>query len=343
VTTLDARLDLVDRFFTGAGGAAPGARPSGYRTLLTPQRLASLTAALAALPLSLDGSESDPELATLRAALEAVDSATAALLEDLDAAARRLAQEAAPGTDQIPAIVTGGRTLLESCAKGAYVQTLIHLGAFTRPDSLRPRLAELRHLEPKRMLTGAEARAELARLLLDADLAYGSPALSESAAVDLDSEEAAALFEIKPGDSWQRVIGIALSLRQFGRITEAVRAFALYGEMFEAAYPSARAYAKHAQQFTLQHRALGRTGGVYIYELAPGSAAAAAGLAEGDIIVAYGNSATSGMHAFLSARIRIPEGETVRVEVARMNEAGRFAVRRFDVVNGPLGVGLMPI
>ena len=47
------------------------------------------------------------------------------------------------------------------------------------------------------------------------------------------------LLKTEPTDSWNEVVVKAISLRQLGRITEAVAAFSRYGEMFSKTDPTA--------------------------------------------------------------------------------------------------------
>lgn len=87
---------------------------------------------------------------------------------------------------------------------------------------------------------------------------------------------------IQPTDTQEDVVKKARSLRELGRLDEAVAAFARYGEMFSAD-PTSAQYAQVAQAFTRQIGELGVGGGVYIYGIAEGSVAQAAGLEVGDM------------------------------------------------------------
>jgi S1-C subfamily serine protease len=165
--------------------------------------------------------------------------------------------------------------------------------------------------------------------------------LIEAAVVD--TEEVNRQLEIKPTDSWFEVVGKAKTLRDFGRITEAVGAFSRYTDMFSATDPTAKRYSKVAVQFTLQLDALGVKGGMYLYELKKGGAAERAGLQVSDILTSYDGKLTPGNPEFIPALKDAHSDEPVKVEYLRMDEKGKFHRRTAALPGGSLGAGAMPI
>jgi S1-C subfamily serine protease len=111
--------------------------------------------------------------------------------------------------------------------------------------------------------------------------------------------------------------------------------------MFKATDPTAEQYSRVAQEFTRQMRSLNVKGGLYIYQLVPGSAAAQNNLAVGDIVITYDGQPISTMPEFVAVRDRVPKGKMLEVVYLRL-EGNQF--RRYTkTVNNPMGAGLMPI
>lgn len=155
------------------------------------------------------------------------------------------------------------------------------------------------------------------------------------------SEEVTKLLAIQPTDSWNVVVGKAISSRQLGRIDEAIASFARYGEMFKATDPTAKQYSRVAQAFIQQMRSLNVKGGVYIYQLVVGSAAAQKGLAVGDIIVSLNGQPISTMTEFVAVRDRATKNKPLEIDYLRL-EGKQF--RRYSAtVNNQMGAALMPI
>ena len=157
------------------------------------------------------------------------------------------------------------------------------------------------------------------------------------------SEEINELLKIKPTDSWSEVVGRAISLRQLGRITEAVATFSRYGEMFSNTNPTASHYSTIAQKFTIQLGMLSLEGGVYIYHIDKGSKAKQAGLKIGDILVSYGEKNISNMNDFVSALKNAPQSDSIEITYLRMDKNGRFYKKVTIIPKGDLGAGFMPI
>jgi tetratricopeptide (TPR) repeat protein len=158
---------------------------------------------------------------------------------------------------------------------------------------------------------------------------------------DNRADEADKLLAIQPGDTWEVVVGKAISARQLGKIDAAIAAFARYGEMFKASDPSAEQYSQVAQEFTRQIRSLNVKGGVYIHQLVPNGSAAQGRLAIGDIIIQYNGRPVSTMPEFIAVRDRVPQGKMLEVVYLRLE--GKQFRRYTQMVNNPMGAGLMPI
>ncbi|MGI0025189.1 MAG: PDZ domain-containing protein, partial [Nitrososphaera sp.] len=133
------------------------------------------------------------------------------------------------------------------------------------------------------------------------------------------------------------------TLRDFGRITEAVGAFSRYADMISATDPTAKRYSEIAVQFTLQLKDLGVKGGMYLYELKKGGSAERVGLQVGDILISYDGKLTPGNPEFIPALKDAHSGEPVKVEYLRLDEKGRFHRRTATLAGGSLGAGAMPV
>ena len=154
-------------------------------------------------------------------------------------------------------------------------------------------------------------------------------------------QKASKLLEIKPTDSWQQVIGKAVTYRQLGRIDEAISSFARYGEMFEESDPTAKQYSVVAQKFTRQMKSLDVKGGVYIYEIIAGGSAEQEGLAVGDIIISYNNQRIVNMKEFKAEKDRAAKNKSLEVVYFRLE--GKKFRQYTKTVNNPMQARLMPI
>ena len=140
-------------------------------------------------------------------------------------------------------------------------------------------MKSLKNLEPIQLINDVQANTLLDRLV-DQSEKFG---LEKAALLEEGKQlrnakleqykEINELLKIKSTDSWSEVVGKAISLRQLGRITEAVAAFSRYGEMFSKTDPTAYHYSTIAQKFTIQLGMLSLEGGVYIYHIDKGSKA----------------------------------------------------------------------
>ena len=149
--------------------------------------------------------------------------------------------------------------------------------------------------------------------------------------------------KILPSDTWAVVVGKARALRELGRIGEAAAAFGRYAEMFASTDPGAVPYARTAQEFTTQLKALGVTGGVYLFAVTEGGTAARAGLRAGDIVVSYAGTPTPGSGEMAEILSRFTAADSVRIDYLRREPTGEFTPGTVSLPGGPLGAGIMPI
>ncbi len=217
------------------------------------------------------------------------------------------------------------------------------------PESAQGTLHNLHHLKP-RALPGSEVEVQaiLARILEQRqDLLVEKAAVVKAAREQLDTKfaelEETGRIQIASTDTWQQVVGKAVTLRQLGRTSEAVAMFGLYAERFGAGDPTARQYAQTARQLTLQMGKLGVTGGVYLFMVNQDSPGREAGLAVGDVIVECDGRVTADMEGFLEARKMSKGLGPVQVVLLRLTPQGRFNRYSKTIPIGNLGVGLMPI
>lgn len=198
-----------------------------------------------------------------------------------------------------------------------------------RPRSIDADLVEVTRGLAELLREKAALRAELAQAR-DAELTRGI--------ADLQAK-----LTIQPTDKWNEVVGNAISLRQLGRVQDAEQAFVKYEEMFGATDPTARLYATIAQAFTRQAGELHVQGGVYLFQVNDG-AAAAAGLRRGDIITKCGLFAVTNPNDLTEAMTNHARDPKVPVQVLRYREdTKRFDRHSMHVPTGSLGAGFMPI
>lgn len=211
------------------------------------------------------------------------------------------------------------------------------------------RLSNLQHLEPQHLISTNEANRLLAEQVEEAQrLLVKRAAIVEEAKTLRDQalttyENLNKQLTVQTSDPWNIVVAKAISLRQLGRTTEAVAAFSRYSDMFAETDPTAKQYARTAQQFTIQLNNLGVEGGVYIYEVVAGGVADQAGLKVGDIIIGYSDSNIANMDNITKALQKTPIDNQVRLSYLRMTSTGTFERQIITVKAGSLGVGMMPI
>lgn len=341
--------------------SAEAATTRGYRQLMAETRISSLRHAFNAHPLrgELGGPMvdvlvgADADVGAIRLfydQLAEVDWAS----ESLFAA---LAQEAGEEGRDTPAWQEYVRTrtelavaTLRNRSERAHLAALRVLDQIGPADEVAARLAALAHLRPNRVVPPAEADALLAKNVADQEeivarktrLKEDGERLLEAGAREI--EEVNTLLEIRDTDTWNEVVGKAVSLRHFGRIAEAMAAFHRYGQLFSPTDATAARYADTAMAFTQQLQELDVEGGVYVFRVGEGSVATAAGVEVGDLIVEYNGRAVPNMPEMVSALAETHAGDYVRATVLRLDrETGRFSRRTVSVEGGALGAGLMPI
>lgn len=145
------------------------------------------------------------------------------------------------------------------------------------------------------------------------------------------------------GESWARLVTEARRLRALGKTSEALAAFSKYEDLFGEKYPSTKRYVRTAQLFTLQCETLGVAGGAYIHEIFPKGEGAKAGLAEGDIIIKFGNHVVRSTKSYTESRKKMKKVKKVTIEYLRLDSSGHFEKKASTVNYGVLGIALMDI
>ena len=218
------------------------------------------------------------------------------------------------------------------------------------PEAVASTLQTLNYLRPREMPTPKDEDMLLAVLMeRKSTLVEEKTSLTTTASQlnqeKLDQfEQVNQLLKINSTDTWNQVVGKAVSLRQLGRTAEAVAAFSRYAEMFAATDPTAKKYSHIAQQFTLHIDLLdGQEGGVYILEVKSDSIAQQAGLEVGDIITAYNSQKTTGMDNFVAAVRSARGADEIQITWLRLTAQNQFKQYSKTVPAGSIGVRAMPI
>lgn len=151
-------------------------------------------------------------------------------------------------------------------------------------------------------------------------------------------------LKINQTDTWSEVVGKAISLREFGRIPDAMMAFQQYERMFSSIDPGAKYYVDTAKAFTQQMKLLKVRGGIYLYQILDRGAAQEASLKVGDIIIEYDGKPIAQMDSLLAGLNESHEGKANRITYLRFHpETGRFTRHIGVIKGGPFGAGFMPI
>ena len=213
------------------------------------------------------------------------------------------------------------------------------------------KLASLTHLQPHRIVDDTEATTLLTELLKESEvLSKQRAGLVEEGQnlleQDLDEyREINKELIINPTDTWDVVVAKAISLRQFGRIDEAVDAFTKYEDFFTKTDSTAEQYAHTARQFTRQIDSLGVVdGAVYIFDVMAGSVAAKGGLAIGDILIEFNGQKVRNTNDAEAVLQNMPIGEPIEIVFLRLDKQNVFHSQKITVIaQSSLGIGLMPI
>ena len=378
VEHLDSRLSYVsdalqtdaseDRMKQIRSAVAPKLAPvnaANFDRLTTEARVANLRAALNSAPLYTNYSQSlsnglvargvEAEVVTAFYArlVEAAD-AVESLLQQMSNSAARL-EQTGPSAEEARAV---DRQIVDVSARSLWIRsTLAHLAGLrllsrfrtSLPAAASLRLAMLRNLEPKALVSEEEAISAMQTLadqwsallgekshLLETQQQLYEKALQEFEALTHQTD-------IVPTDPWYVVVGKARTLRQFGRIAEAVAAYARYADLFSATDPTAKQFSQVACQFTMHIEELGVTGGLYAYEVNAGSMAEQADIRVGDILVSYALHPTPEQRSLMEALKAVPKGDPVRAEWLRLGASGQFERFVVKLPAGSMGAGLMPI
>ncbi|MFV9506755.1 MAG: hypothetical protein AB4911_19560 [Oscillochloridaceae bacterium umkhey_bin13] len=346
LSNLDAQLGFVD---TTLRNLPDNQASTTWSALLTRSAIADLRQAIGSRPIrddqgaiyaqNLVNSGANPDLTNaFYTNLQIVVENTESLLLSLENLAEQPVDRPQWRT-YYAQIVDLNHRRLQTSATILHLTGLRILNSHHAIDQRNALLANLRHLQPTTLPTPAaidQALQEQVRML-------------EQLVREREQliREAEALFasdlQIQANDTWEEVIGKAISLRKLGFITEAQAAFARYGELFSATDLTASDYALTAQAFTTQIAALGVEGGAYIFQIEPESRAAAVGLRVGDIVIKLNNQAIANVPDFIQALGMIPPDQAFALSVLRREGADTFVQLVVTLDGQPIGIGYMPI
>jgi hypothetical protein len=337
--------------------ASQSAAQAGYRQLIATQQVAALRQSLNGRPLRLEFGgpliqvliDSGADASSVRSfydELAATNDATESLLTTLASAARDAGDEAnyALWAKKIDL----ARDTLRNRSQTAYLFGQLALHAMGATPAESTSLPLLQELEPRELLAPEHITPLLQAALQETqDLtvrrkAIGDEGQEQVATAVGEYQQINEQLIIQPTDTQEQVVAKARSLRDLGRIDEAVAAFARYGDMF-AADPGAKQYAQVAQAFTQQLGDLGIAGGAYVFGVADGSAAQSAGITTGDILIGYNGQTIVGADQATQTIQSVPAGIEVSVEWLRVDASGQLVRQQARVPSGTLGVGMMPI
>lgn len=333
---------------------------SGYYRLITEQKIASLRQVFNENRVSGEfGEQLAPTLMESRANIDAINSVYTSLdeVKSTGETLLKAMSDSASEPIQIPEIIDYHKRHIDlewenlknksfyAHVKGLYALRELKL----KDDYVVSRLSSLSYLEPRYPIN----KEQLVEFLSKYTSQYQEIIYKKAELVkekkhlrDKALERYALLNEnlkVKPTDTWNEVVGKAISLRQLGRTSDAVAAFSRYGEMFAATDETAKNYAHIAQQFTLHMRDLGLMGGVYLYALNDNGTARKAGLVVGDIVITYGERTIRNMEDMTTALHDVPYNEPLKITYLRIDDTGAFLHRIATVTGKPLGAGFMPI
>jgi hypothetical protein len=375
ISNMDARLSYVgttleneeednfaQRLRDVRNQVAPSANnifDSDYNRLTRQQEISSLRGGFASRPLYearepliqvlIEGDADVKRVQAFYSSLAEVHNVSESLLQELSTATTQTSTDLKEATHYKKREKLAVKRLL-NLSEIAYLSGLMVLDSLKiPPPNAQERLSSLQHLEPRQLITREEATQLLATQLRERErLVAEKVVILEEAKnlVETTLDKYAKLNEklvIKTSDPWNVVVGKAVSLRQFGRTTEAVAAFSRYADMFSEKDLTAKQYSQTAQQFTIQLNNLDVGGGVYLFEVVQNGIADRAGLKVGDIIIGYGDKTIANMDDIMIALRDNSKGDLIRLTYLRMNDAGVFQRQTVTINSGSLGVGMMPI
>lgn len=287
-----------------------------------------------------------------------VDSLTKEYLESLENLAKIDPTNAAEHT-YYTAIAQNTYQRLVNRALTAHVAALDvlndiqHEGAIQ--SSAASRLSLFYQLTPRTLISQAEVLQRQQELLHQTEALsneYRTLMLTDGQAMlDASLQTMEALNRsllVQPDDTPEEVVKKARSLRDLGRVDEAIAAFAAYEAMFVQNDPDAARYATIAQAFTRQLATTpdwGVTAGaVYIFYVVPDSLAQELGLEIGDIIIALNEHPIQSVDDLQAALETLIVGESTTLETLRFQENGTFRRQTYSFeARSRMGIGYMLI
>uniref|UniRef100_UPI0040571D5C PDZ domain-containing protein n=1 Tax=Candidatus Electronema sp. TaxID=2698783 RepID=UPI0040571D5C len=342
--SLDNTDNVKDRFDETRKKVAPAIESvakENYGKLMSQQQAASLRATFNSYPLRtdlesslvqvlVDGNVSHDRINAFYKDLREAQHQSEAMLETIGDIALASSGNKDTVAYQKRKIIFA-KNMLKNRSQSAYLSGWIVLKNLEAPSSqLNDTIIVLQYLKPNRILSNSEITQLINESIVEAEqllverkyLVAEAKRITESALTAMaDLEEK---LKIQPTDTWNQVTGKAKTLRQLGRITDAVAVFSRYGEMFSDKDPSAKQYAKTAQLFTTQIADLKLDGGIYIYEISKNSIAEKAGFKIGDIIIDYNGKITNEMDDLITALKNSPKDEMVRITFLRIDDNGAW-------------------
>lgn len=296
--------------------------------------------------------------------LSDVEAATDALITSY----AELAEDVTSSFDQDRLAIDMRKVMIES--QIAYNYSLLILNQIATQYNTNVSLNGYTMLEPNELPTTDVIRENLdtyIQQLTELALVRAQSIYEQSVAtaIDIDSyEDLNDLLIIEATDTWDMVLGKAITLRQFGRTDEAIDAFEQYGEMFSEGDPTAQQYAETATLFSQQLSSLDvGDGGIYIFAIQPDSTAEVAGLQAGDIIIRFNGNHVQNMCDLIASGVSptTPDaleiceistinsyaaGDILAIHYLRLQPDGSFTLQQTAITvdeNGRLGIGFMPI
>lgn len=218
--------------------------------------------------------------------------------------------------------------------------------------SVSATMENLRLLNPRQPLSQKEFEKHLNTRTMEMATLVNQKAQLQSAlarcrdrTLDEGIEKINKMLTIYPTDTWQEVIVKARTLRELGRLEEAVDAFIKYGQMFgNTDDTTATPYSQTAVRFTRHIRELDVDGGVYLYAYAEKSNIHTAGVQIGDILIEAQGEKITGTDQVIRKLMNMAPGVPVELVFLRWNEERHtFEPHEYTIPSKPMGGMFMPI
>jgi transcriptional regulator with XRE-family HTH domain len=151
-------------------------------------------------------------------------------------------------------------SIMASHVTGLYLRHSITKGQ-------KSRLEQLQQLQPKPFINEQEWDYRIQELMVVRVtlLSRRKLLIAEAAVVRLLQQQAEDALSIRPSDEWNKVVAIAIELRNQGRIEESVHTFRQYEEMFGGMDPTVLQYLEIAQEVTQVASAQGIIAANYVF------------------------------------------------------------------------------